>query len=889
MKLIKSLALCCSWLSASVLAQALPPMWQGTTYDTSIPSFEQVLGYAPGERISNHSQMLRYFQALEKAAPGRIKVFEYAQSWEGRSLIYAAIGREQAITTLDQFATSMQLLASPERQQRDDKQRLLANLPASTWLAYGVHGNEISSTDAAMFTAYHLLAAKDDALVNTVLDNSIVFIDPLQNPDGRERFTSRYYASVGLEHSADRYSAEHNEPWPSGRTNHYLFDMNRDWLAITQPESKGRIAALNHFKPLVVIDLHEMGGDESYYFAPAAEPFNPHMTATQIANMNQIGRNHSRHFDQYGFDYFTREIFDAFYPGYGDSWPTFYGASASTYEVGSARGEIFRRKNGELYTYRDSVQRHVVASLSTVEATATMRSKLLRDFADYQTDSIALGKKSKQRVYLLPNTRDRAGNHRLATLMAEHGVVVHQATDNFSACGVKYPAGAYFIDTAQPRGRFVTTTFTAQVNMDDGFIKEQERRRARYLSDEIYDVTAWSLPKMFNLDVASCDDKPSVQARQVSATDPLEGKFASSTDDVAYIVPWGDMSAVRFLTAALRAGLVIKSADKAFTLDGGKRYPAGSLVIERGKNSQSLSATLTELAAQSGALIDNVSSSWVVDGPSFGSNGMAQLVTPNIAIAWDEPTYSSSTGNTRFVIERQMGYPVTAIRSDDLMRADLSRYQVLILPNGYYAGVLGTAGADKLKSWVEQGGVLVTFSGGTRYIADAQNGLLDVKREFAIKDEAEQSADDGSMVKGSTITTKQQLLTEVDKNQRSPDHVAGVLANIDVDQEHWLTAGVNPTVVGVVAGSEIYTPIKLNSGMNLAWFSQADTLLASGYLWQQNREQLAFKPYLMQQPVGKGMVIAFTQEPTFRAYLDGLNVMVANALFRAPAQTAALH
>lgn len=862
-------------------------LWTDTKYSPGIPTHSEVLGYKVGERITNHADMIRFFEALEKSAPDRIKVFEYGKTWEGRQLIYVAIGNPDNIADLNAFASDMQKLADPRITNKQQANSLIKSMPSSVWLQYGVHGNEISSTDAAMMTAYHLLAAPNETINQKILKNSIVFIDPLQNPDGRERFTSRYYSTVGLQHSSDRLSAEHNEPWPQGRTNHYLFDMNRDWLAITQPETAGRIKMLNQYKPLVVIDLHEMGGDQSYYFAPAAEPFNPHMTKAQIDNMKAIGRNHGKHFDQFGFDYFTREVYDAFYPGYGDSWPTFYGASASTYEVSSSRGEIYKRKDGKNLTFKNTVQRHFVASISTAEAVADNREKLLKDFYQYQVSAIEEGKDNKQRLFVIPNERDKAGAHRLATLMAQHGVEVYQANESFKVCGKNYAAGAYYIDSAQPKGRFVTTTFSEQVDMAKDFVKEQERRRKRNLDNEIYDVTGWSLPLMFNIDTDSCNKSVKVAARRVNSDDPLQGKVNSIDNAVAYVIPWGDMASGRFLTAALLQGLTIKSADKAFQLDNKKKYPAGSLIVERRTNPNNLSELVSKISRQTGAQVDAVNSSWVINGPSFGSGNTVTMTPPKIAMAWDSPVSSLSAGNTRFVIERQFNYPVTAIRTNLLARADLSEYQVLILPSGRYQSALGKGGAENLKSWVKQGGVLITIGSATRYAADKDVGLLDIKRELAFtKNESKKDDKKKATIKGVLYDKKQDLLDASVALESGPDYVAGVLANIEVDQEHWLTAGLNKDQVGMVYGTDIYAPIKLDSGDNVAWFTSADKVLASGYLWEENKKQLAYKPYLVVQPSGKGMVVSFTQEPTTRAYLDGLNVMLMNSIFRASAHAA---
>nr|WP_229817416.1 M14 family metallopeptidase [Thalassotalea profundi] len=877
----------------SFAASAKDNMWPGTQYNTAIPTFEGVLGYDVGERISNYNDMLRYFEALERAEPTKIKLFEYGRTWEGRKLIYAAIGNSKNIAALDDFSAKMQQLSDPRKTDNKKAKNLIAQLPASVWLGYGVHGNEISSTDAAMMMAYHLLAAPNEATNKKILNNTIVFIDPLQNPDGRTRFTSRYYATVGMQHSDDRLSAEHNEPWPSGRSNHYLFDMNRDWLAITQPETAGRIKAMNHYRPLVVIDLHEMGGDQSYYFSPAAQPFNPHMTKTQIDNISIVGRNNGKHFDRLGFDFFTREIFDAFYPGYGDSWPTFYGASASTYEVSSSRGELFKKDTGEVLTYFNTVHRHFVASVSTAEAVAENHEKLLNDYYDYQVSAIAAGKDKKDRIYIMPNQRNKAGTHRLATLMAEHDVDVFRAKAAFTSCGQKYQAGTYFIDSAQPKGRFVTTTFSKQVDMDSQFIEEQERRRSRKLNDEIYDTTGWSLPLMFDVDVEHCSKPIKVAAESVSADEPLIGHVTNIDASVGYVVAWGDMAAGRFLTAALLEGISVKSADKAFVLDGKHKFPAGSLIIEKRANSDDLTTKVEKIAAQTGAHALGVNTSWVTEGPSFGSNNTAQMVAPKIAMAWDAPVSSLSAGNSRFVIERQLNYPVTAIRTPMLKSADLSNYQVLILPSGNYMGTLGKAGADNIKQWVTRGGVLVTFGNATKFAADHTIGLLDVQRERAYKEDSDKKqatkdAKEESEVDGQLFTSKANLVNASENLKEKPDFVAGVLANIEVDQEHWLTAGVHKNLTAIAYGNDIYTPIKLASGKNVAWFAGPDKVLASGYLWEENKKQLAYKPYLIHQPTGKGMVISFTQEPTTRAYLEGLNVMLLNTLFRSAAHASPL-
>ncbi len=873
----------------SIFSQALATemYWPDVTYDASIPKHEEVLGHAAGERITNYANMMRYFDALVKAAPQHIKKVSYAHSWEGRKLIYLVIGSAENIAKLDEFEQNIQKLADPRITDENEASRLIDTLPASVWLGYGVHGNEISSTDAAMMTAYHLLASQDHPMTQNIMNNALVFIDPLQNPDGRERFTSRYYATVGMEASGDRYSAEHNEPWPNGRSNHYLFDMNRDWLAMTQPETQGRIFDMNRYLPLVVIDLHEMGGDASYYFAPAAEPLNPLMTQDQIKNMGLIGKNHAKHFDAMGYDYFTREVFDAFYPGYGDSWPTFYGASASTYEVGSARGEVFTKKDGTRYTYADSVQKHFIASISTIEATANSRQKLLNDFREYQVTAISAGKKSKP--YVIPVQSDRAGAYKLAQLLDAHGIEVSQTTQDIKSCGQTFQSGSFVIDPAQPKGRMVEALLREQIDMDIDFIETQEKRRSRNLADQIYDLTAWSLPLMFNLDVVQCAIKAN-DLKPFDSSGWMSAQINNPNPKVAYLVPWGDMAAGRFLTKGLRQGISIKSSDLPFTHND-KKYPAGTLIIEVKQNGSDLAEKVISIAEETGAIINGVDNSWVTDGPNFGSFNVAQMKASKIAMAWDEPTSSLSAGNSRFVIERQLGYPVTAIRSQHLNFADLNQYDVLLLPSGNYQRAFTSSGINNISDWVNDGGVLITLGTATDYALSENPGWLAVKKELSYQEKPNKDKNknkEKTTAPGQLFKEKDDLMQAIQANQTSPDNVAGVLTRIAVDQDHWLTAGVKPEVIGMVTGNQIMTPIQLDKGKNVAWFKGPDDLLASGYLWEENRQQLAYKPYLIHQPKGKGMVIAYTQEPTLRAFLDGLHVMLTNTLFRSVAHSGKL-
>ncbi len=862
--------------------------WPGTTYDSSIPTPAQVLGHPIGERVTSHGEIARYFEALVNAAPDQIQTAKMGATWEGRDIFYAAVGSAKNIARLPEIQAGYQALADPRATDQATADRLIADLPAVIWLGYGVHGNEISSPDAAMLTAYHLLAARGSSMITGILDNVIVLIDPLQNPDGRDRFVNHYRSTEGLIADSDRISAEHDEPWPGGRTNHYLFDLNRDWFALTQPETRGRVEALLEWYPLVFVDLHEMGGDSSYYFAPEAVPYNPHLAKHQRTNLEFFGKNNAKWFDEFGFDYFTREIFDAFYPGYGASWPAYYGAIAMTYEQASARGLSYLRGDGNVLHFRETVRHHFVASVATAETSARDRQRLLTDFYEYRKSAIAEGKSDGPRQIALSSAGDPTLTDRLAGLLAVQGVDLVRTTAAAQGCGSgSLPAGSYLIDMAQPAKRFLRNMLDDQVSMDDEFLAEQESRRARNLRDQIYDVTAWSLPLQFGVEARPCSKLIDAQAVAVEASDFDQNFVYAAASDlprakVAYLVPWGSRGAIRLLSGALQQGLDILSPDRSFfqrapgSNEGdGREFPAGTLVLKTRDNPEDLHERMVALAQSSGAEVLAVDSSWVESGINWGSNQTVKLRAPRIAIAWDSPTNGLSAGATRYILERQFGYPVSIIRTQTLARSDLSRYNVLILPDsrGGYGRVLGDRGQENIQNWVRAGGTLVTFAGATNDLGEKGLDLLAVSTQKP--DDIERP--------GSVIETEAEYLASVVPEDDRLDSVAGVLLRAEPDFEHWMSAGLASTLNILYSGSNVYEPLDLTQGNNVVRFAAADELLASGYLWAENRTLLAFKPAVMQSRAGRGQVVAFVADPTIRAYLDGLNVLMANAIFRAPA------
>jgi hypothetical protein len=884
--------LCVVATSSAVRAQQPEPIWPGAKYDAAIPTIRQILGHDTGEEITAPDQVGVYLQALAKAAPTRTRLMEYARSWEGRPLWLMVIGSPERIAKLDAVKQALQRLADPRGLSQGDADRLIKELPVVTWLIHGVHGNEISSSDAALFEAYHLLASQGDADVDTVLRESLVLIDPMQNPDGRARFIFQNLQARAAVPDPVPYNAEHDEPWPGGRSNHYLFDMNRDWFAQTQPETRGRITIGRDYWPHVTVDLHEQGGDNSYYFAPPADPVNPHITESQRRAWDLFGRANGARFDERGWAYFIREVYDAFYPGYGDSWPTFNGSIGMTYEQASARALSFARDDNTVMTYRDGVMHHANAALVTAITAAKNRERLLREFYEYRRTAVSEGEKSASREYVLVPGQDPSRADLLARNLATQGIEVRRADQAFNVGKRQIPAGAYLVSHAQPTGRLIRNLLDAKTDQPEDFIKRQEERRAKRLNDQIYDITAWNLPMLYDVELVTSPSAINVRSSAVPMAydaPPAPRTFAQSK--VAYLMPWGSAAAA-LAAEALRENIRMHSVGGAFTLNG-RQFPLGTVVIRVAGNPADLHARLTRLATKHGAEIVPSDSTYVDSGISLGSNETAFLKAPRVLLVWDTPTSSLSAGWTRYTLERRYGQPVTIVRTASLARANLSDYDVVIFPSGSFGGSVNEAVLNRLKDWLRAGGTVVTLAEATRWATGSNVGLLSTTGllKDGRPDVPPSGAGGAGGAGGGTAGTGgagggKPAEFDYDKaiqpERERPASQPGAILRIDLEVDHWLSAGHDSQLFSMIEGNRVFAPLKLDNGRNVGIWAKKDQLIASGLVWPEAQDILVNKPYLMHQPFGQGHVIAFAEDANYRAMSEATMLLFMNAVLLGP-------
>lgn len=862
-------------LALAALIQVPAPMQElspGTRYDASIPTLADVVGHEFQEAVTRPDQVIQYMEALAEAAPDRTHLIQYAVSWEGRPLVVMIIGSAERMARLDEVKANLARLADPRGLSDSEADALLADLPVVTALMHGVHGNEISSSGAAMAEAYHLLAAQGDADVDLVMEKSLVIIDPMENPDGRNRFVVQNSMAQARWPDADPYSAEHDEPWPGGRVNHYLFDLNRDLFIQSQPETAGKVRVFLEYWPHIVVDLHEMGGNSTYFFPPTAEPSNPWFGERQIALMDVFGAANAAAFDQRGFAYFTKDVFDLFYPGYVDMWPMSHGALGMTYEQASARSLLYRQSDGNVLTYGDGVLHHFTAAITTAVTAATHRESILRDYLAFRREGVALGEDGPAE-YVLHSEHDPGMAERLARLMVKNGIEVRAASGDVRVGSRTLSrASTFIVPMAQPAHRFARDLLDAHVAMDEDFVQRQIELRANRESDEIYDLTAWSQSLLWDVEVIVADRATGAAGELMSAeAQPTAAALPPAL--VGYLLPWGT-NAASAVTEALHEGIMIRSAGGSFVLKG-REFAVGTAIVRTSDNGPDLAERLGTIAAKHGAEVVPVDDSYVREGMSLGSGRVRALREPRVLLVYDRPGSANSVGFARYVLERRYGQRTTVVRASSLGRVILSDYNVLVFPSGNYGSAVGGGLLDRIQGWIRDGGTVITMAESTRWATSA--GLLATTSERRGGRAAGTDAPEGD-----TPDQPIEYLDEIVPDDEGPEGLSGAILRVHLDTDHWLASGTDGEIGVLVRGSRVFSPLTLDEGTNVARYGEGDDLVLSGVVWEEAKPQLANKAFLMHQPMGRGQVIAFAEDPNYRAYTEATMLLFMNAVLLGP-------
>ncbi|MHA7058146.1 M14 family metallopeptidase [Aquimarina sp. M1] len=797
----------------------------------NVQSPDTFLGYELGSQFTRHANVLDYFNHIA-ATSDLVTYHTYGKTNERRPLTYAIV-------------TSSENQKNIENIRLDHLKNTGIIAGASTpqiavvWLSYNVHGNEASSTEAAMKTIYELITTKKDWLKNTV-----VIMDPCVNPDGRDRYANWYNQTKATPYNTDQNATEHNEPWPGGRPNHYLFDLNRDWAWATQVESYSRLTAYNKWMPHVHVDFHEQGINEPYYFAPAAEPFHEIITPWQRDFQTQIGKNHAKYFDAEGWLFFTKERFDLLYPSYGDTYPTFMGAIGMTYEqAGHGRAGLgIQTDEGYVLTLKDRVSHHTTTGISTVEIASKNAGKLNAEFKKFFNNSNLTYKS-----YVLNGEADKI--NALTKLLDKHEIK-YGYTNSSKISGFSFREnkqgsinanGALVVSTNQPKGKMVKVLFEPDAKLSEPLT---------------YDITAWSIPHAYGLEaIASTAIVPANGTKKI--------KQINNTINAAgagYIAKWNSLDDAAFLADLLLHKIRVRFSEKDFA-NNGEKFKKGSLIITKSDNrkTKDYDKTVVEIANKHNRRLYTTTTSFASNGVDFGSPDVKLINNHRVAVLKGNYTSSLSYGEIWHFFEKQLQYPITSIDTDYFKRVDLNKYDVLILPNGYYGGYLDKSTLDKLKEWIRKGGKVIA-------IANAVNA-------FANKDGFDLKSNKPKEEKKDSIGN----LIPYDKRERDrvKDFITGSIYKTNVDTSHPLAFGYEDTYFSLKLGNSSYK--FLQDGYNVAYMKEPTSV--SGFSGKDAIKGLKNSLVFGEARMGNGSIVYMVDNPLFRSFWENGKLFFVNAIF----------
>lgn len=839
----------------------------GSPVLSQVQSPEQFLGYKPGTKFTPHWKIVNYFNYVAQQSPATVKVEQYGLTNEGRPLILCYIGTAENSSNLDAIRKNNMRLANLSL----DKMAANENTPAIVWLSYNVHGNETSSSEASMLTLFALIEPSNSK-TKEWLKNTVVIMDPCVNPDGRDRYVNWFTSMVGPQYNPDPQAREHHEPWPGGRTNHYNFDLNRDWAWQTQLETQQRLKKYNQWLPQVHVDFHEMGYNSPYFFAPAQKPYHEVITDWQKDFQLLIGKNNAKYFDQNGWLYFTKGGgYDLFYPGYGDTYPTYHGAIGMTFEQGGggAGGLGILNADGDTLTLVDRVMHHYTTGLSTIETASQNAARLVKEFHKFYNDAVT-NSVGEYKTYLVKRRSTSADLEAvLKKYLDNNGISYGTASAAANYKGFNYNTGKEEAVAVEKQDIIISAYQPGSVILKVLF--EPKTKQPEVVSRP-YDITAWALPYALGLEAYAIRERivpsaPKNQDMYDSAAPKPELKNA-----YAYIIPWKNFSSARVLARLLKAGVRVRYEDQPFTA-AGKDYDAGTLVVTKTANAKfgdNLYDKIYQAAYQKKDYhykIDPVTTGFSDKGGDLGSNRVHLIQTPKIALITGEGTDASSAGSLWFFFEKELDYPVTLINQADVARADLRQYNTLIMPDAArYRFLEEKAVNEQLKSWVRQGGKLIALQGAVEQLTTAGWGLkIKTDTDKKKKELAEDSALYG-IVKQYGNKTKEDLLSLN----------SGTIYKVQLDNTHPLAFGYPDFYFTLKQDNTVYDFIK-EGGWNVGVIKKDNYI--SGFLGSKAQEKLKDGLLFGVQEMGKGGIVYLADEVMFRSFWETGKLLFCNAVF----------
>ena len=815
------------------------------SFSQQLKSPDQFLGYQLGDKYTLHYNVVNYFEMVASAMPKMMKLEQYGTTNEGRPLLLAFVASEENFAKLEDIRKNNLRLTGILNDKPGD-----VNAPTIVWLSYNVHGNETSSSEVAMKTLYELLNP-GNAQTKAWLKNTVVIIDPCLNPDGRDRYVNWFTQVVGKNANANTDAREHSEPWPGGRTNHYNFDLNRDWAWQTQIETQARLKKYNEWMPQIHCDYHEQGINNPYYFAPAAEPFHEAITQWQRDFQITIGKNHAKYFDGNGWLYFTKEIFDLFYPAYGDTYPIYNGAIGMTYEQagGPGGGTAALKNDGDTLTLKDRIAHHFTTSMSTIEIASANNTRLLTEFKKFFDDAKNNGV-GEYKTYVI--TENNAGKLKaLQNFFAVNGIS-YGSISGATIKGYNYFSGKEEVFSAsnsiavsayQPKSTLIKVLFEPKSKLSDSVT---------------YDITAWSVPYVFGVQAYA------VREKMVPVNYAVQSlKSNVSANAYGYLINYTSFEDAKVLTALLNAKIKLRFAEKDFTC-GGKLFKKGTLIVLKKGNENKLEEMIA-VVRKYDAAVTEVASGFMETGFDFGSEKVHFIKPPNVVLLTGKGVSSGAAGEVWHLFEQQLNYPVTLINADEINGAALKNVDVLILPDGNYKFFSDKEAAVEIKTWVQQGGKIIAMENAVSLIAKADWGIK-------LKKDDDEKKEDKKDEKNLYANVKR---FENRERENITNFIPGSIYKVMLDDSHPLAFGYTGYYFTLKQNSDLYEFMK--DGWNVGVIKKDNQV--AGFVGSKVKDKLKDGTVIGVQDLGRGSIVYFADDPIFRSFWENGKLLFANAVF----------
>lgn len=816
---------------------------EGVTYLENVPAPEAVIGHVIGTRHTLPHQVVEYYRSIAERS-NRVSLGKHGQTYENRPLIHAIVTSPENHARIEEIRQANLLLSErPEEVSQD----LLARMPAVVNMGFSIHGNEASGTEAAMLLIYHL-AAGQGAPVDEVLQNLVIIIDPSLNPDGRSRFANWVNRYRGEKAVSDPQDMEHNEPWPGGRTNHYWFDMNRDWLPVQLRESKGRLQLFHHWRPQLLTDFHEMGSESTFFFQPGVPIRNNPNTPQRVFDLTErIGKYHASALDEIGSLYYNKETYDDFYYGKGSTYPDINGSLGILFEQASSRALQRETRSGVL-TYPFTIRNQFTAALSTLEAAVALRQELLKNQRDFYAEAPAFAEASQVKGYLLDQSRSPHRTFLLADTLKRHRIRIFELARDVEVNGRRFPKEtALVVPLDQPQARLIQAAMEKVTTFQDSIF---------------YDVSTWTFPLAFGVESVELD-RPIEPLLGPEIEEPIErisGELVGGQARYAYVMEWGDYYAGRALYRIQSAGIRARALEEPLTLEiDGNRYNLGrgSIVVPVNQKEvapQVVHETVHRAIEEDYVTIYATAAGIPAEGPLLGSPSSMALEQPRVALLAGRGTGAYEVGEVWFALDQQMGLPVSLLELASLREMDLDSYNTLIMVSGNYSSLLEQE-VDKLRDWIREGGC---------FIALRSAAVWAVRQDIVAE----------------TIKEVKPLDLDVPYSEvpqhRGAEIIGGSIFLARLDTTHPLAFG-QPEEQALFRNHANFLEPSKTAGANVAVYT--DDPLLSGYVSERNLSEIKNSGAVIARRVGRGSVILFADNPNFRAFWYGSQGLFLNAIF----------